>query len=307
MLPARQFRSLLPSLSPHLGVVAVMAPLAQRSEVQQARRFWPVVEYMRRRQNYFPARYRVRLPILGSAPLAAVLCAVEAHKPAAQFPVCRVAFAVLWSYRHCSSNPTVKFAPLRSAGTRRSAPVISTVGRRAVSAAAPANPLGLRVVLVSLHTLHLIAALDVARHMLRRVLLAAGVIPAHRAHLSALPAGYVQPSKVAPALVFGCLHHFSLQIIPKNIPRPTIRSSRGPPAPSILAGFRKARLTANVGHLLCQPLLFFRAVNRHRVAATLRPPIAHRPRAIGALRAPAFAAPHLPACQLRYLLRYRVV
>lgn len=56
MLPALQFRSLLPSLAPHLGVVGVVALLAQRREVQQARRFWTVVEHMRRRQNYLAAR-----------------------------------------------------------------------------------------------------------------------------------------------------------------------------------------------------------------------------------------------------------
>jgi hypothetical protein len=104
MLPALQFRSLLPTLAPHLGVVGVVALLAQRREVQEARCFWPVVEHMRRGQNHFPARYRVRLAVLRAAPLAAVPRPVEAHEPAPQFPVCRVARLVLRSYRHSSSN-----------------------------------------------------------------------------------------------------------------------------------------------------------------------------------------------------------
>jgi len=90
MLPALHFRSLLPALSPHLGIVGVVALLAQRCEVQQTRRFWPVVEYMRRGQNHFAARYRVRLSVLRAAPLATVLRPVEAHEPAPQFPVCWV-------------------------------------------------------------------------------------------------------------------------------------------------------------------------------------------------------------------------
>jgi hypothetical protein len=47
----------------------------------------------------------VWLAVLGSAPLAAVLRPVEAHEPAPQFPICRVARFVLWAYRHSSSNP----------------------------------------------------------------------------------------------------------------------------------------------------------------------------------------------------------
>ena len=104
MLPALQFRSLLPVLSPHLGVVGVVALLAQGREVQQARRFWPVIEHMRRCQNHFPARYRVRLAVFGSAPLATVLRSKEAHEPASQLPVCWVSRLVLRSYRHRSSN-----------------------------------------------------------------------------------------------------------------------------------------------------------------------------------------------------------
>ena len=105
MLAALQFRSLLSAIAPHLRVVGVVALLAQRREVQQARRFWPVVEHMRRRQNHFAARRRVRLVVLGSAPLAAVPRPHEAHEPAPNFPVLRVARFVLGAYRHGSSNP----------------------------------------------------------------------------------------------------------------------------------------------------------------------------------------------------------
>ena len=95
-----------------MGVVAL---LAQRREVQQARRFWPVVEHMRRGQNHFPARYRMRLSVLRAAPLAAVLRPVKAHKPASQLPVFRVSGSVLRSNRHSISNfsveATAKAAP----------------------------------------------------------------------------------------------------------------------------------------------------------------------------------------------------
>lgn len=100
MLPALQFSSLPSAFAPHLGVVSVVALLAQRREVQQARRFWPVVEHMRRCQNNFATGHRVRLAVLRPAPLAAVPRPEEAHKPAAQFPICRVARSVFWSYRH---------------------------------------------------------------------------------------------------------------------------------------------------------------------------------------------------------------
>jgi hypothetical protein len=111
MLPALQFRSLPPAVAPHFGVVAVVAFLAQRSEVQKARRLWPVIEYVRRRQNHFAARYRVRLAVLRAAPLAAVLGSVDAHEQAPQLPVCRVARLVLRSYRHRSSNPAIQRDP----------------------------------------------------------------------------------------------------------------------------------------------------------------------------------------------------
>ena len=120
MLPALQFRSLLPTLSPHRGVMSVVAPLAQRREVQQARCFWPVVEYMRRGQNHFPARYRVRLPVLRAAPLATVLRPIEAHEPAPQFPVCWVARLVLRSNRHRSSNCRFEVTLRPQAGLRPS-------------------------------------------------------------------------------------------------------------------------------------------------------------------------------------------
>jgi len=107
MLPTRQFKSLLPTLAAHLCVVGVVAPLAQRREVQQARRFWPVVKHMRRRQNNFPASNRVRFSVFCSAPLAAVPRPEETHKPAAQLPVFRVSRFVLRSYRHLSSNPAL--------------------------------------------------------------------------------------------------------------------------------------------------------------------------------------------------------
>lgn len=107
MLPALQFRSLLPALAPHLGVVGVVALLAQGREVQQARRFRPVVKHMRRGQHHFAARYWVRLAILRAAPLAAVLRSEETHEPAPQLPVRRVARFVLGAYRHGSSNSTV--------------------------------------------------------------------------------------------------------------------------------------------------------------------------------------------------------
>jgi hypothetical protein len=107
MLPALQFRSLLPALAPHLGVVGVVALLAQRRKVQQARRFRSVVEHMCRGQNNLAARRRVRFAVLGSAPLAAVPRPHEAHEPAPQLPVFRVSCFVLWTYRHGSSKPAV--------------------------------------------------------------------------------------------------------------------------------------------------------------------------------------------------------
>lgn len=113
MLPALQFRSLLPALAPHLGVVGVVALLAQRREVQQARRFWPVVEHMRRGQHDFASCDRVRLSVLGSAPFATVPRPEEPHEPTPQLPVFRVASTVLGAYRHSSSNPAFQ-------GSRRS-------------------------------------------------------------------------------------------------------------------------------------------------------------------------------------------
>lgn len=111
MLPALQLRSLLPSFAPHLGVVGVVALLAQRREVQQARRFRSVVEHMRRGQNHFAARRRVRLAVLGSAPLAAVPRPEEAHEPAAKFPVLRVAGEHFGADGHGSSNPALQARP----------------------------------------------------------------------------------------------------------------------------------------------------------------------------------------------------
>ena len=105
MLPALQFRPLLPALSAHFCIVGVVTFLAQRREVQQASHFWPVVENMRRGQNHFTARYWVRLAVLGSAPFAAVPRPVVAHEPAPQLPVCRVSRLHFRSYRHSSSNP----------------------------------------------------------------------------------------------------------------------------------------------------------------------------------------------------------
>lgn len=111
MLPTLQFKSLLPPLAAHLGVVGVVALLAQRREVQKVRRFWPVVKHMRRRQNHFAARYRVRLSVLGSAPLASVPRPEKTHKSTTQLPVFRVSGFVLRSYRHLSSNPALNAAP----------------------------------------------------------------------------------------------------------------------------------------------------------------------------------------------------
>lgn len=63
---------------------------------------------MRRREHNLAARHWVRLAVLGSAPLAAVSRAEEAHESATELPVLRVAGSVLWAYRHGSSNSAFK-------------------------------------------------------------------------------------------------------------------------------------------------------------------------------------------------------
>lgn len=122
MLPALQFRSSLPALAPHLGIMGVVALLAQCREVQQARGFWPVVKHMRRGQHHFASRRRVRFPVLRATPLAAIPRPEEAHELAPQVPVCRVARLVLRSYRHLSSNPAFEGTPSAYRPRRPSTP-----------------------------------------------------------------------------------------------------------------------------------------------------------------------------------------
>lgn len=81
-------------------VVPVVAPLAERGEVHQAARFGTVIEDMRHRQHHVRSRHRMRMVVLTSAPLAAILGAVEAHEATPKFPVFRVAVFVFSEDRH---------------------------------------------------------------------------------------------------------------------------------------------------------------------------------------------------------------
>ena len=116
MLPALHFRSLFSARLPHLGIVPVVASLAQRREVQKACRFRSMVKNMRRGQNHFPTRHRVRLAVLCPAPLAAVPRPEETHKTASELPVSRVTRFVFWSYWHDSSNPAFNPTALKCGG-----------------------------------------------------------------------------------------------------------------------------------------------------------------------------------------------
>lgn len=106
MLPDLQFRSLLPPISPHLGVVSVMAPLAERGEVKKARRFRAVVEDMRGCKHNFGARNRVGFPVFGPAPLATIAGTDKADETAPQLPVGRVSFFILRANWHNGYSTT---------------------------------------------------------------------------------------------------------------------------------------------------------------------------------------------------------
>src|SRR3990167_1756640 len=97
---------------------------------------------MGRGQNNRAACYWVRLSVLGSAPLAAVLCSVVPHKPASQFPICRVACFVLGPYRHSRSNPALK-ATRRCAARALALRWASMGYRRRYHAGHPLLPLSL--------------------------------------------------------------------------------------------------------------------------------------------------------------------
>jgi len=85
---------------PHLGIVPVMAPLAESRQIQKTARFRPVVVNVRGCQDYFRAGYWVRFVISGPAPLASVLGAIKSDKPASELPVCRVSASIFWLNRH---------------------------------------------------------------------------------------------------------------------------------------------------------------------------------------------------------------
>lgn len=90
-------------LAPALAVfrvVPVMAPLAERGEVQEVRRFGAVIEDMRDREYHFRSCHRVRFIVLTSAPFAPILGAIEAHEATPKFPVFRVAVFVFSEDRH---------------------------------------------------------------------------------------------------------------------------------------------------------------------------------------------------------------
>ena len=91
-----------------------MTLLIERGKVQEACRFRPVIPHMSRGQNNRATYYWVRLSVLNSAPLTAVLCSVVPHEPAPQFPVCRVACFILGPYWH-------RVLTRRLRGTRRKA------------------------------------------------------------------------------------------------------------------------------------------------------------------------------------------
>lgn len=99
-----RFPALLDSCSTRFRIMSVVASLAQCRQIEQVRCFGTVVEDVRHREDHARSGDRVRFVVLRSTPLAPVACAIEAHKPATQFPVLRVPILVLRSDRHCS-NP----------------------------------------------------------------------------------------------------------------------------------------------------------------------------------------------------------
>ena len=83
-------RSLAPPLGAVGGVVGVVAFLAERGEVQQARRFGPLVEYVGSGQHHNRAGPGVWLAMFRSAPLAAPTRPDESDKARSRPPVLRI-------------------------------------------------------------------------------------------------------------------------------------------------------------------------------------------------------------------------
>ena len=102
-LPA--LRSLAPPLGAVGGVVGVVASLAERGQVQQARRLWPSVVDVGSGQHHAATSLRVWLAILRAAPLAAPARAAESDKSRSRPPVCGIAGAHFRTNRHYRTSP----------------------------------------------------------------------------------------------------------------------------------------------------------------------------------------------------------
>ena len=82
------------------GVVAVVAALAQRGEVEEAGGLRAVVVDVGCGQDYFAASERVRAAVAAPAPFAAITGAVKAHEARPKSPVFRVAGFIFGEDRH---------------------------------------------------------------------------------------------------------------------------------------------------------------------------------------------------------------
>lgn len=83
-----------------LLVVAIVASLAESSQVEERAVLWIVVVHVCASENDLRTRDRVRLVVLSIAPLASILRAIESDEFRPELPVCGVSFLVFWLDGH---------------------------------------------------------------------------------------------------------------------------------------------------------------------------------------------------------------
>jgi hypothetical protein len=84
----------------HSRIVSVVAFLAESSEIQEAGCLRAMIENMGRGKHHNASGYRMRFSMLDATPFAFTFRSEEADKPAAGFPVSRVARAHFRTDRH---------------------------------------------------------------------------------------------------------------------------------------------------------------------------------------------------------------
>ena len=99
------FTAIPNTLPTNWRIMPIVAALTEGSEIEQRRRFRPMIVDVRDRQHHATPGDGMGFIILRSTPFAAIPGPILSHKPASQLPILRIPESLFRTNRHVTPTP----------------------------------------------------------------------------------------------------------------------------------------------------------------------------------------------------------